>query len=162
MKTCYKCKTVKSLEAFSKLSRSKDGRQSKCKDCFAEYYKQNAEKQKQAYKDWRSIPENIERARETRKAYLQTDAGKDAKRSDKMRRRSLTRTGDRVAMSDLISLYGDTCLFPGCVRTDIEMDHVIPLSLGGAHALENLQPLCKTHNAAKGNRNSNDYRGVTI
>jgi len=53
--------------------------------------------------------------------------------------------------------YGIVCL--QCGATDnIEIDHIVPLSRGGTNLFENLQPLCKTHNSAKGNRNSNDYR----
>jgi 5-methylcytosine-specific restriction endonuclease McrA len=32
------------------------------------------------------------------------------------------------------------------------IDHLVPLILGGAHALDNLQPLCADHNLSKGGR----------
>ena len=37
MKKCSKCNVEKSLEQFTKYSRSKDGRSSKCKQCAKEY-----------------------------------------------------------------------------------------------------------------------------
>lgn len=37
MKTCSKCSETKSLENFSKNSKTKDGRHSWCKLCFAQY-----------------------------------------------------------------------------------------------------------------------------
>jgi 5-methylcytosine-specific restriction endonuclease McrA len=31
----------------------------------------------------------------------------------------------------------------------VEVDHIVPVSRGGVDALENLQPLCRAHHAAK-------------
>ena len=41
------------------------------------------------------------------------------------------------------------CAHPGCNRTDITVDHIIPLSKGGCSFAFNLQPLCKSHNCSK-------------
>lgn len=48
-----------------------------------------------------------------------------------------------------IALYGDQCLKCG-VTENLVPDHVIPLCRGGAHGLENIQPLCKKCNFLKG------------
>lgn len=40
----------------------------------------------------------------------------------------------------------------------LEVDHIIPRSLGGANTLENLQTLCKKCNLGKSNRDSTDLR----
>lgn len=37
-------------------------------------------------------------------------------------------------------------------RHHVQVDHIIPLSRGGTSDIENLQPLCRYHNGAKGNR----------
>lgn len=43
-----------------------------------------------------------------------------------------------------------TCAEPECDQTwDLEMDHIVPLSQNGRHALDNMQLLCPTHHKAK-------------
>lgn len=42
------------------------------------------------------------------------------------------------------------CAYCGSEES-IQIDHIVPLSRGGAHAIENLQPLCRTCNTVKWN-----------
>jgi 5-methylcytosine-specific restriction endonuclease McrA len=51
---------------------------------------------------------------------------------------------------------GYQCRHCGCVaRADeLEVDHIVPVSLGGADEPENLQTLCRPCNRRKGNRYS--------
>jgi hypothetical protein len=49
----------------------------------------------------------------------------------------------------VLDKYGHKCLYPNCERTDIEMDHVVPLAFGGTHTADNVQPLCVYHNRNK-------------
>jgi len=60
----------------------------------------------------------------------------------------------------IVALFGGKCLFPGCGRNDITMDHIVPLVLGGAHDTYNVQPLCRSHNSSKRIRII-DYRGLS-
>lgn len=62
----------------------------------------------------------------------------------------------RDVRSLAFSVYGDACLSCGS-KESVEVDHVIPLTKGGTHTVENLQPLCRSCNASKG-QNSTDYR----
>lgn len=61
-----------------------------------------------------------------------------------------------------MDFYGTNCLVPGCQSDPMDrtIDHVIPLSKGGANGLWNLQPLCKSHNSAKQARHDTDYRST--
>jgi 5-methylcytosine-specific restriction endonuclease McrA len=42
------------------------------------------------------------------------------------------------------------CNWPGCDRAWEQVDHIVPRSAGGGDEPENLQGLCQSHNAAKG------------
>lgn len=75
-KTCSKCSEIKPLNLFSRSARSKDGLQGRCKECFAEYRKANAERiakcKAEYYKD------NAERIAEYRKANAEQKAAYNA------------------------------------------------------------------------------------
>jgi 5-methylcytosine-specific restriction endonuclease McrA len=51
--------------------------------------------------------------------------------------------------AELLELSGGRCLSCGTVE-DLSADHIIPLSLGGANTIENIQVLCCECNNAKG------------
>jgi 5-methylcytosine-specific restriction endonuclease McrA len=60
---------------------------------------------------------------------------------------------DWLALCDAV---GNRCLACGATGA-LEQDHVIPLSRGGLHVIENLQPLCRSCNARK-HTQATDYR----
>jgi hypothetical protein len=53
----------------------------------------------------------------------------------------------------LVERDGERCNLTGCDRMPLEIDHICPISKGGGHDLDNLQLLCKRHNAAKRDEN---------
>ena len=57
---------------------------------------------------------------------------------------------------ELCSKYDYKCLACGEARP-LAADHVIPISLGGASDIRNIQPLCKSCNSKKYTK-STDYR----
>src|SRR3972149_3754253 len=68
--------------------------------------------------------------------------------------------GERITAQEWRQLkekYGNQCL--ACRRDDInlEVDHIIPTTLGGTNSVDNIQPLCRSCNASKGARII-DYR----
>jgi len=76
------------------------------------------------------------------------------------RRRSLQASAEGsfsdLEWLDLCKKYGNKCLCCGEVKK-LTVDHVIPLILGGANSIENIQPLCKSCNSKKGGKEI-DYR----
>jgi len=57
-----------------------------------------------------------------------------------------------VTAKDTRRLLSSPCAVTGCEGTDIQIDHVVPVVLGGTHGIGNFQPLCKSHNSAKSDR----------
>lgn len=55
------------------------------------------------------------------------------------------------------SYYGEQCLSCGA-KDLLQLDHVVPLAMGGRHDLLNMQPLCQPCNLRKGGRRAEDYR----
>jgi 5-methylcytosine-specific restriction endonuclease McrA len=55
--------------------------------------------------------------------------------------------------------YGHSCLCCGKEEPTVKvtMDHIVPVSLGGASTIDNIQPLCETCNTLKDNKII-DYR----
>jgi len=53
----------------------------------------------------------------------------------------------------ILAHHGGMCAYPDCfVCTDLEIDHVIALALGGKDSDENLEPLCRHHHGMKTRR----------
>lgn len=66
----------------------------------------------------------------------------------------------KVKRNRVFDLFGNQCL--RCRSyDDICIDHVIPLSKGGANSIDNMQPLCRACNTSKGVA-STDYREVSV
>lgn len=63
----------------------------------------------------------------------------------------------------VFSEYGKQCLKCGSIE-DVQIDHIKPVSKFPELFLSigNMQPLCKTCNKQKSNKNENDYRGKIL
>ena len=57
----------------------------------------------------------------------------------------------------ILSLYQGHCAYCGQTGTPLQMEHVIPLARGGAHAQDNVVPACPTCNTAKGLQTAEEY-----
>ena len=63
-----------------------------------------------------------------------------------------------LVIDTLMERYGTSCLHPDCVETsNLQIDHVIPLVMGGPNSIGNYQLLCSYHNSSKGGSHV-DYR----
>lgn len=62
-----------------------------------------------------------------------------------------------VRESYIARLYASNCVDCGSNK-NIELDHVMPISRGGAQSEGNLQPLCRFCNRSKGNKTMMEWR----
>lgn len=60
------------------------------------------------------------------------------------------RAMSRARRQRILARFDHHCAYPGCTEErDLEIDHAIPLALGGKDKDENLEPLCQAHHRAK-------------
>ena len=137
------------------------------KEKSAEYKRRNLSKNREANRlrmqEYRlNNPEYVERARVRAREYKKSDDGKMAVRKSAHKRNSLLGVVDED--------YGLWCSFllefNYCFRCysfeNLQIDHIVPVSLGGESTKGNVQVLCRACNTSKGNRNSMDYRPQAV
>jgi len=130
------------------------------------YRKTNSEKIRISKKAYRKT--NSEKIRISKKAYYQTEAGKisDAKCGKARRARKMGATVEDFTSQEIFIRDRYICQACGIkTRPDYKsryhskypnLDHIIPLSVGGEHSKRNVQCLCHKCNLEKGNRHAND------
>ena len=79
------------------------------------------------------------------------------------RARKLGATIGKVSLAQALIDYNGLCGICGepLLENHIHIDHIIPLSKGGAHIQENVQPTHAMCNCLKGNKLPETYAGVT-
>jgi len=175
MKRCSTCGCEKGLEDFSKCSSSPDGRQWRCKACYAAYYREHRQRIKdnvsrwqrenkdaravitkqyrdthvaevRAYNaDWqRAHPDNM------KAAYRQYRVTHPDYASEQHHRRRL-RIGvafQSISRTEIGERDGWVCGICGGPidrelvwpdRMSQSLDHILPLSLGGSHTVDNVR-----------------------
>ena len=134
----------------------------------AEIYKANPEPAKARVAKW--TKENKERADATRAAWHakhpesrhasskrwkknNPNAVKAIKRNRRMREKSVPGGGwNSKEEVQLIEDYGHRCAYCGKKTDKLEMDHVVPVSKGGNHSIDNIVPACRFCNTSKSNK----------
>ena len=135
-----------------------DSKSRQCKICrrarSLESYRRHRDKRVAEMKAERDANPEIHRERNRRWQQNNRERSNLLSRLKKQRRRhagSLT-----VADWELVlDVYGRACL--KCGKDEVTIDHVVPVSLGGANEIWNVQPLCGFCNTSKGARTA-DYR----
>jgi 5-methylcytosine-specific restriction endonuclease McrA len=169
VKACTGCGELLSYDCFWK-GNDKIGLQYKCKACLRRY----RDIHNNEIVLYRVAHREVSRKTDATRYIIHGDAmrAKTTKwRIDNPDRRRLQQSKRRAVLLEatvceipidiwdmLIEFYGDSCMYPYCVRTDLTLDHIVPLSKGGAHSVDNFQILCSRHNSSKGNHHSTDYR----
>lgn len=163
MKRCGDCKETKPREAFNKRSAVKDGLQPICRDCqkarYSSFYDKNKEAQQERARSFYS--KHKEHYASTMREWRQNN--RERMRSHWAKRRllkKLQRDETLVDYSTVLERDGYVCyLCEKCVEPDdVHMDHVIPLSKGGRHSIDNLRVTHSKCNLAKGVKSLDEYR----
>lgn len=91
---------------------------------------------------------------EKKREYEEAEMAEGLRQSRHWRKNEADRkTLDRKAVYALLAERdGEHCKMIGCDRMPLEIDHIFPISKGGKHDLDNLQFLCRHHNARKKNK----------
>ena len=77
----------------------------------------------------------------------------------RQRRAKIREAEGTISTAEWVSVlekYGPNCLCCGETKP-LTMDHVVPIDCGGAHTIDNVQPLCLSCNSSKGTKTI-DYR----
>lgn len=186
MKTCSKCRATKLLEAFSRDSRTSDGKKSYCKVCQAayraSYYAEhrdnelarsnayntnNSEKRYAYYLSTRE--ERVPYFAEYRSTHSEERAAYGAMYRINHREELATATAARRAKAKLSKedriestahrkrIKNDRCYYCEQWSSEMHDDHVIPLSRGGTDHWWNIVRACSTCNLRKGAKTDLEY-----
>jgi 5-methylcytosine-specific restriction endonuclease McrA len=186
-KACRKCERWQPLEMFDKNAGMRDGRINMCKECTKAYRASRGSKAYEQAKQWRiDNPERFRTSRQEayrrkhplkpkRINQLLTAEQREQRRERvrewnrrhpekrravmqayRARRKQSSGVVTSAEWKALCEYYDNQCLCCGSSGS-LTMDHVIPLSKGGLHILDNVQPLCGECNSRKKDRTV-DYR----
>lgn len=152
-KICCRCEKEKRISRFTKNKSRSDGLDARCKSCKRELRQINQEYNKKKSKEWREA--NPERFKEKRDAWMQANPQSQnptrqrwlKKNKFKLRqirtayklRRKEWEVGE-VDYDEILFRDGFICHICGedVESEDISFDHVIPLSKGGKHSMDNI------------------------
>lgn len=74
------------------------------------------------------------------------------------RRRAATKDADAATVAHIAQIIVLPCVYCGSCE-NIEVDHVVPLSRGGKHEIQNLVPACQSCNRSKHNKLLEEWKG---
>lgn len=145
VKVCSTCGNSFPRSSFAADRRAKDGLFSQCKAC-----------KKESQRRWSAANPDKERASALRHRAANPHSAKISKANFTAKMFGVL---GELTVDDWLAVvekYGDSCL--ACGTDDrIQLDHVIPLSIGGPNSRDNIQPLCARCNNSKGIK-IEDYR----
>lgn len=123
----------------------------------AEWRRKNPEKMKEYRAKWKSL--NPQKEASSQRKYIQTPSGKSSKAHRAHRRRAaIMKCENKATSSQLAILKGKskTCYYCGCGGA-LTFDHVVPISKGGGHSIDNIVMACSSCNRKKAATAPADY-----
>lgn len=149
---CIRCERVLSLDQFHKASWN-GGFSPTCADCRNEVEAHRYERLKAHY----FVRRRDYRAKNPEKLKEWSRQGEERRRA---RKAAVECTLTDADWRLVLSVYGNQCLRCGS-KEGVTIDHVVPISVGGPHTINNVQPLCKSCNSKK-HAKIMDYRPFLI
>lgn len=139
VKVCTNCRERKPLDDFHRKKAGHAGRAARCKECVRGELRE-------AY--WA----NVDDRRAAMRLYVKNNPAKF--QEAKQRRRALLAGAlvGEVDYDEIRAAFVDCYLCGHELSGDIHMDHVVPLSRGGAHSTDNLRPTHAGCNLRKNDR----------
>lgn len=153
---CTKCGIEKPIIDFNRdNSKKKIPYRASCKSCerknYLLYYTIEENKKKEKTRLRKYALENKERVLALKRLWSSKNKDKiigyAKSRADKIAKSNKGIT--QKEWTDLCNKYDNKCLCCG-TKENITLDHVFPISLGGADSIINAQPLCGSCNSKKG------------
>jgi 5-methylcytosine-specific restriction endonuclease McrA len=164
-KTCTKCGETKPFVDFNRRKDSKDGFAWECINCNRKrcsgWYTKNADYAKSKVRKLRQSNPESNRQRSRKWAAQNRDIARfrarewarnnpDKRKLQRHKRRAIKRQNGvyLILAKEFRRLDKTECAMCGS-KTNLTIDHVIPLNRGGRHAIGNLQSLCGSCNSSK-------------
>jgi len=156
-KTCSRCKQLLLISDFNKRTKTKDGLNYYCRKCDADAryaYRHSGAFTRVAYRNWPEEKKILNRQRNL--AYNKANKHKRTLAMSKRRARQKQNGVFVIHDYEILAIQRANCFY--CGNPGGEVDHVIPLSRGGAHSIGNLVPACRSCNSSKNNRFITEWR----
>ena len=164
-KTCTKCGENKALDDFHKRKDSCDGFAHECKRCNSnrnrKWYENNQELAISRAKELRlKNPEidrersrkwaarNRERAKLRARSWAKNNPDRRAMHHQSRRTRKRGNGVFKILEKEIRRLRHSPCAACG-TKSNVCLDHIIPINRGGRHSIGNLQSLCQPCNSSK-------------
>jgi 5-methylcytosine-specific restriction endonuclease McrA len=155
-KICSRCTQEKDIIEFSRDRRKKDGLRTYCKKCgretFSSWLDKNREERKKYCREWHK--EHRESERKKHRQWKLDNPEKNAAHERKRRQNAANVGGEGITVEQQNQLYEDYCY--RCAycgkKVKLTLDHIVPVSKGGRHEIDNAVPACASCNSSKGNK----------
>jgi HNH endonuclease len=153
---CPCCEEVKTLEHFTKNKNCKDGFKVYCRECQKEKRESTKEYNAEKSKEWREA--NPERFAERRDAWSDSHRLQENARlrvvSANRRNQMKVSIIEEVDYNEILIRDNYICHICGhvVIPSDVQFDHVVPLSRGGTHTYDNIKVSHSLCNRKKGNK----------
>lgn len=147
-KRCNDCQLDLDVALFAKRAASPDGLQHKCRAC-----------QSLLYRRWqrKHIDQEVARVRRWKQANRPKKKLADLVTRARKHNAEIREVSER----EIRRLLDSPCSACG-TKGEAHIDHIIPLSRGGRHAVGNLQALCRDCNSSKGKRTMTEWKVAQV